>query len=119
MQDMLRKLCSCSQSRTFCFIILLGVSLAFNAIQLVGMHAVLPDGLVRGHGRRVVPRTWPHMSDVPEAFAPDVKHAVHTEARQPEAVAAEAAVVAVSAVAAVETEAAVVGKRADISNLGL
>jgi hypothetical protein len=67
------------------------VSLAFNAIQLVGMHAVLPDGLVRGHGRRVVPRTWPHMSDVPESFAPDVKHAVHTEARQPEAVAAEVA----------------------------
>ena len=81
MQDILSKLCSCSccaRPGTFCFIILLGVSLAFNAIQLVGMHAFLPDGLVRGHGRRAASRTWPHMSD--ESFAE--KHTVHTEAQQ-------------------------------------
>lgn len=90
MQDILSKLCSCSccaRPGTFCFIILLGVSLAFNAIQLVGMHAFLPDGLVRGHGRRAASRTWPHMSD--ESFAE--KHTVHTEAQQHEAVAAEVA----------------------------
>ena len=89
-QDILSKLCSCSccaRPGTFCFIILLGVSLAFNAIQLVGMHAFLPDGLVRGHGRRAASRTWPHMPD--ESFAE--KHTVHTEAQQPEVVAAEVA----------------------------
>ena len=41
---------------------LLGVSLAFNVLQLAGMHAVLPDGLVRRASARrasAPPPTWP------------------------------------------------------------
>ena len=80
LQD-LRNLCSCS--RTVCFIILLGVSLAFNALQLAGMHAVLPDGVVRGRGRRIAPRPT---SGLPETFATGIKQATPAAAHFDKAV---------------------------------